>query len=30
VATHTLADVTRLISRENAPGRKLRQEKVPA
>lgn len=33
VATHTLAEVTRLISRENAPGRKLRQdagEKVPA
>jgi hypothetical protein len=33
VATHTLANVTRLISRESAPGRKLRQgtnEKVPA
>jgi hypothetical protein len=33
IATHRLADVTRLISRENAPGRKLRQdarEKVPA
>jgi hypothetical protein len=33
VATHTLAAVTRLISRESAPGRKLRQdarEKVSA
>lgn len=33
VATHRLADVTRLISRESAPGRRLRQDaakKVPA
>jgi hypothetical protein len=31
--THKLADLTRLISRESAPGRKLREdaaEKVPA
>jgi hypothetical protein len=33
IETHKLADLTRLISRESAPGRKLREdaaEKVPA